>query len=151
MSVARGKQRHLPAAKQFSRTGTAKERFWRRVVKTDGCWNWIGATLEGYGTFHARRAHRMAYEMLVGPIPGGLHLDHLCRNRACVNPAHLEPVTLAENIRRGERAMKTTCPRGHPYDVFRRGERKCSICHREECKRWLAKVKQRAALAAGGE
>jgi hypothetical protein len=71
----------------------------------------------------AVRAHRYAYEQLVGPIPEGLVLDHLCRNRLCINPLHLEPVTIGENIRRGafDRAgkitgSKTHCANGHPFD-----------------------------------
>lgn len=83
------------------------------------------------------RAHRLVYELLVGPIPDGLQLDHLCRNRGCVRPDHLEPVTRRTNILRGTgpsaiHARKTQCPHGHPYDrtVTRRGttERRCSTC-----------------------
>lgn len=81
-------------------------RFWPRVRKVDGaCWEWIGARIAaGYGVFWNGRlntyAHRFAYELLVGPIPAGLTIDHLCRNTSCVNPAHMEPVTRAENNRR---------------------------------------------------
>ena len=86
-------------------------RFWAKVFAEDGaaCWRWLAAVnTSGYGHFRTsahrtRLAHRMAYEMCVGPIPEGLTLDHLCRNRLCVNPAHLEPVTVRENLRRGLR------------------------------------------------
>lgn len=87
-------------------------------------------------------AHRFAYELLVGPIPTGLTLDHLCRRPACVNPSHLEPVSLRDNILRGEGpvalgARVTHCPQGHPYDLFNTyidpsGTRRCRTCHREQ-------------------
>src|SRR5580698_2584776 len=83
-----------------------QQRFWRLVEKTESCWNWKGGKTNGYGCFQIAkvnfRAHRLAYELLRGPIPTGLHLDHLCRNRSCVNPDHLEPVTQRENTLRGE-------------------------------------------------
>lgn len=87
-----------------------EERFWRRVDASAGffgCWLWLGSKdPRGYGVCYrapgrSTTVHRDAYEHLVGPIPEGLTLDHLCRTRACVNPAHLEPVTLLENVRRG--------------------------------------------------
>lgn len=106
---------------------TLSERFWAKVQKTDGCWNWIGAmSIDGYGRMLRGgknvNAHRIAYELLVGPIPSGLTLDHLCRNRKCVNPSHLEPVTRGENVLRGEspsaiHARKTHCAYGHAFDA----------------------------------
>ena len=82
-------------------------RFWSYATpeQNSGCWLWLGATTDnGYGSFWAdgrsHRAHRFAYAQFVGPIPSGLTLDHLCRNRICVNPKHLEPVTDRENILR---------------------------------------------------
>ncbi len=120
------------------------ERFWAKVDKTaeNGCWNWTAGKIpQGYGQFNlthktACKAHRFAYIALVGPIPDGLVLDHLCRNRACVNPDHLEPVTQGTNARRGDagahNASKTHCPAGHPYsdantEHARRG-RRCRTC-----------------------
>lgn len=103
---------------------TLAERFWLKTDKTDGCWVWKASLRDGYGVFavdgQARPAHRVAYELLVGLVPEGLVLDHLCRNRACVNPAHLEPVTDKVNILRGESVsaknrVKTHCLRGHEF------------------------------------
>lgn len=87
------------------------ERFWAKFDRdpVTGCWNWTAAVDPGtgYGKFHVApgetaNAHRVAYELLAGPVPDGLDLDHLCRTRACVNPAHLEPVTRRVNLLRGE-------------------------------------------------
>ena len=84
------------------------------------------------------RPHRLAYELVKGPIPQGLHIDHLCRNRICVNPDHMEPVTLVENVMRGEsifakQARQTHCKRGHEFDeantyVYKTGNRQCKKC-----------------------
>lgn len=116
----------------------------RSTVTDDGCWEWQGHTTRGYGRVHrdgrTHAVHRLAYELLVGPIPAGLTIDHLCRNRACFNTAHLEPVTLRENILRGEtiaaeNAAKTHCKNGHPFDDENtgrdktRGARYCRECH----------------------
>jgi hypothetical protein len=85
-----------------------EQRFWRHVVRDPDteCWEWTAARKNGgYGSLAIGRgnvyAHRFAYEMLVGPIPTNLELDHLCRNRGCANPAHLEPVTRRVNVLRG--------------------------------------------------
>lgn len=114
------------------------ERFWPKVTLSEGCWEWTGAlSIGGYGVIPARPcaiyAHRCAYQLLVGPVPDGLELDHLCRNRKCVNPAHLEPVTHRENVLRGLRGrMVTHCPHGHEYTpdnlYWHHGRRECRTC-----------------------
>lgn len=116
-----------------------RERFMAKVDKTSACWLWTGKTAKGYGKFWSAQyretlAHRISYRMFVGDIPAGLTLDHLCRNPACVNPEHLEPVTLAENSRRILREPKARCVRGHLFDAANtrftpEGERRCRICN----------------------
>lgn len=105
-----------------------------------GCWIWGGARhANGYGRIShqnkSKLVHRFSYEWHVGPIPTGLQLDHLCRNRACCNPAHLEPVSGRTNVLRGDtitasNARKTHCPQGHPYTRIYAGKRRCLICNR---------------------
>lgn len=130
---------------------TAQERFWSKVDKGQECWLWTASvTGAGYGQFYIaptmRGSHRISYEWLVGPIPLGLDLDHLCRIRHCVNPGHLEPVTRSENNQRGLlsalRVPKTHCPGGHPYDggntyVNTLGRSVCRECKRTRSREWM--------------
>jgi len=116
-------------------------RFWDKVQPEpmSGCWLWTAAHYpNGYGTIRIDgtpgrmvSAHRLAYEMLVGPISNGLEIDHRCRQRCCVNPAHMEPVTHAENVRRQGAAI-SHCKRGHeftPENTQRHhGRRQCRAC-----------------------
>lgn len=126
-------------------------RFWKFIAYNDttGCWLWVGSVgPDGYAHFHwndlSHRhiglAHRFSYEHFIGPVPDDMELDHLCRNRSCVNFKHLEPVTRAENIRRGKngvlRQAKASCPHGHPYSPEntyldkQTGVKQCRTCHR---------------------
>ena len=125
------------------------ERFWEKVlpVPESGCWLWIGGlNNKGYGSFTANKvggnAHRWAYMRYKGPIPTGLDLDHLCRTRSCVNPAHLEPVSRTVNHLRGcGTGTKESCPNGHFFDnrntyKTKQGYRKCRACARERAQAW---------------
>lgn len=153
---------------------TPEERFWSKVDKAgpDGfhsqtgenlgaCWLWTGALNsqngQGYGVAWAVGrlvvAHRCSYEMLTGPIPEGLQIDHLCRVRTCVNPDHLEPVTKRENGRRGlGGVLKTHCPAGHEYSpentfVDHQGHRFCRACKRDRERRYYRQGQKTGARA----
>lgn len=124
---------------------TRMRQFQRRIRKdaADGCWNWTGPmTWNGYGITRFKgkntTAHRAFWRFMRGEIPDGMDLDHLCRNRLCVNTDHLEQVTRSENLRRGFESRG--CVNGHPYkpedfSIVRRSdgstERRCKVCHRE--------------------
>ena len=118
-----------------------------------GCWEWTGSlNNKGYGQVgHGGKTsstHRVAYTLLVGAIPDGLHIDHLCRNRSCCNPDHLEAVPLRTNTLRGvsfaaANAVKTHCRKGHEYTaentyVDSRGSRSCRTCRADSHKRAAA-------------
>jgi hypothetical protein len=117
------------------------------------CWIWTASVDNGgYGKFgvsgRVLGAHRVAYELLVGPVPEGLELDHLCRERACINPTHLEPVTRAENHRRGYWVQRTHCVNGHPFDEANtyiradNGWRVCRSCDRERQRQYALRKRE---------
>ena len=132
----------------YQLTDSDIERTMSYISKSNDCWVWLGKPAStGYGQIgfgkrserKTRNAHRVVYELLVGDIPEGKQLDHLCRNRMCVNPAHLEPVTQRENLLRGDtipakNSSKTNCIRGHKLtvdntrDYAGRGGRQCKTC-----------------------
>ena len=123
-------------------------RFWAKADRSggpDSCWRWTGAhSIKGYGYFGTpegtAQAHRWIYQQLVGPIPPGLTIDHLCRVRDCMNPAHMEPVSRGENVLRGnghsaQNARKAVCKRGHPFtgdNLYPKNRRRhCRACRAE--------------------
>lgn len=129
--------------------------FWAKVQFTGFCWLWTGSSRDGYGQVKRFRrlhqAHRFAYELLVGQIPDGLELDHLCRIRACVNPDHLDPVTHPENYWRSPIVcgQRDRCPRGHLYSgdnlyvLPGSGGRVCRECTRAGARRRYHAARQR--------
>lgn len=146
----------MRAGERVSRRMTPAERFWSKVDKSGECWLWTASVISGprggYGQFRSGgqgskmvKSHVWAYEQVVGLVPEGSVLDHLCRNRRCVNPDHLDPVTVRENVRRGAgAALKTECKNGHPYTadnvrVLSNGWRTCRLCYIAEYQRSNAK------------
>ena len=146
-------------------TADQARRFWAKVDRTDNCWLWTGAIQSrGYGSFgigdkRTETAHRIAYLTFVGPIPDGLELDHLCLNKRCVRPDHLEAVTAQVNNQRARdngqtspsplsrlNASKIACPAGHFYSPDNtytnpQGHRQCRTCKRESDRRRIARLR----------
>jgi hypothetical protein len=123
------------------------ERFMSKIIKTNSCWEWTAfKNRDGYGRFKLNGkmilSHRVSYELFKEDIPDGLTIDHLCRNRDCVNPDHLEVVTHEENVKRGDiglwQKLKTHCPQGHEYTKentsVHKNKRKCRKCDRIRAK-----------------
>lgn len=157
---------HKPRPSPEERALMQDRAFFSRVTKSrGGCWIWKGKP-DVYGGFCGERAYRWSYKRFVGPIPEGLSLDHLCFVPGCVNPHHLDPVEMVENIRRSHRAgrhkhlyehlgkfhaAKTHCPSGHPYSgsnllVEKRADggfaRRCAICSERRFEKYQRKVKR---------
>lgn len=131
------------------------EAFWAYVhpEPNTGCWLWAaGHDKNGYGKYNGEPAHRYGYLRAVGPVAPGLELDHLCRQTACVNPNHLEPVTRAENMRRRYEAL-THCVNGHKFDstnTYRKpsdGLRQCRQCSRDSGQRYRDRQRKRRRQA----
>ncbi len=123
-------------------------KFFEKINITPTCWEWLAyKDKDGYGNFRfdykMYQAHRFSYLLYKGEIPKGLQLDHLCRNRSCVNPEHLEAVSCKENVNRGinHNKIKTHCPKGHKYtdeNTYKniteiRNSRHCKICVKGRC------------------
>lgn len=133
-----------------------KKHILNKISKTDkGCWEYpYCIQSNGYARLKGKYAHRLSYEAFVSKIPKGLTIDHLCKNKICVNPDHMEPVTASENVKRSNaasavNARKTHCMRGHPFEghnlFMSQGKRQCRIC---DNKRQLARYYKRKAVCS---
>lgn len=168
MTMAKRPWPRIPAVRQSLITRLIN---WSSVCPETGCWIWQRTkSADGYGTLclwtprnkpkRSTKAHRLAYEEFVGPIPDGLQIDHLCRNRACICPDHMEPVTQQENVMRGDAKFvskrlalqRTHCKNGHEYTaentaIYQNNHgRRCRECNRMQCRKYhQAVIKQRIA------
>ena len=156
-----------PTVTKLDRDRTVEERFWEKVNKNGPipahrpelgpCWVWTAAKMEGYGAFSLSggrnvHAHIVSFTWEYGDIPEGYERDHLCRNRACVRPDHLEAVTHWTNVARGIsphglNAAKTRCRNGHDFTpentrVNSKGQRVCITCARAACMAWYYRQKE---------
>jgi len=147
------------------------QRFWSKVKISDTnshnkipCWEWTACkNSDGYGKFQINRkleySHRLSYENKYGKIPQGLVINHLCRNRSCCNPEHLEQVTVKENNQKGlagfvnglKQRAKKQCPQGHPYSkentyVNPKGDRICKICKLITCNQFARRKRLEVKL-----
>lgn len=136
-----------------------EKRFWSKVDYSKSgehdCWVWLGKLNNyGYGIVFRNgkelSAHRVSYELMFGEIPAGLVIDHLCRNRACVNPMHMQPVTNSENVSRGSRKLQTHCIHGHPLSgnnlrIRPDGHRACRTCAKIKSKQYYQRKKEQNA------
>lgn len=147
-------------ARRLPNSATLEDRFWDKVNKIDdedSCWVWTATygKKTGYGRFgvgggETKDSHVVSYELSYGPVPNNHEIDHLCRNRICVRPSHLEAVTHEENLRRSPlfNGNKTHCPAGHEYNdentIIHHGRRECRMCANERRVRYPTSIEYAA-------